>query len=121
MTMRTIIKVDINGFSKTAEMSTAGELADYLQAYYQRACDLGQGHGWTFIKTIGDCVLFSAELQDAVAVFYNDLSKDYDVSLDYRDCDCAERVLSFDDYQCNDIFGPDINLLFMSDQRTRHL
>ena len=118
----TIIKVDIKGFNNRAQTEASEETANYILNYYQTIQDIISQHGWRFIKGMGDCVLISADSNtENITKLYEELSKEYSIYLCYRQCRFAEKQISVGQYSCLDIFGKDINNLFLCDSLTKTL
>ncbi len=117
----TIIKIDINGFNSVAQAGSPQDTAIYLRSYYDRIYSVMSAHGWKIIKTIGDCVLVSAEenaAQEKISEIFKTLRTSFDISSCYRVCQFEEAEFSYDDYSCKDVIGKDINNLFMEDSST---
>jgi hypothetical protein len=117
----TIIKFDINGFNAVAQSGSPQETASYLRSYYDHISASISGLGWKIVKTIGDCVLVSAEqnaTQENISVVCKELRNSFDISTYYRACHFEEAEYSYDDYSCKDVIGKDINNLFMEDNFT---
>ena len=122
MKKSTIIKLDIQGFNKQAQNESPDSTADYILEYYESIQKFVLQYNWTFIKGIGDCVLISAETNlDCIEQFFNELSKKYQVVCHYRVCEYAQKNIKFGSYQCSDVFGKDINNLFLNDHLTTRI
>ncbi len=105
-----------------AQAEDPEETSDYISNYYQAIYSTISHHGWRFIKGIGDCVLISADSNtENINKLYEELSKKYSISLCYRQCSYAEKQISIGQYSCVDIFGKDINNLFLCDSLTKNL
>ncbi|MDM8543023.1 adenylate/guanylate cyclase domain-containing protein [Desulfococcaceae bacterium HSG9] len=120
----TIIKIDINGFINAVQSDSPQDMADFLNNYYQSVWERANRLNWRFIKSIGDCVLLLAETNDSaenIEQFFEDVSNNYDVTLHYRECRFAEKEFKISSYSCVDVFGKDINKLFMNDPATKQL
>ena len=56
-----IITIDIKGFNKQTQLESSADTANYLTEYYEYIADLISPFKWRYVKSIGDCVLLSAE------------------------------------------------------------
>lgn len=116
----TIIKIDMVDFNDVTQKMSAPEASEYLLKYYALVESHATKFGWRIIKTMGDCVMLSAESKDSgrVKSFFDKIQPEYRVSCQYRDCEYEETVLKFGAFQCTDVFGKDINNLFLHDEET---
>lgn len=122
MKKSTIIKIDIKGFNKMAQAEDPKATSDYISTYYQDIHSIISDHGWRFIKGIGDCVLISANSNtENINKLYEELSKKYNISICYRQCSYVDKQISIGQYSCLDVFGKDINNLFLCDSLTKTL
>ena len=116
-----VITVDIMGFTKLSHSQSPEKTANYITSYYKLVQSLVARYNWRFVKGIGDCVLISADLNVPMSrlnEFYETLSKEYDVNVFFRKCEYCEQLVAIGDYSCLDIFGKDINNLFLDDPST---
>jgi class 3 adenylate cyclase len=117
----TIVKVDINGFAKETKNKSPNETAEYLGSFYQYIAKNVHRNGWNFVKAMGDCILISIPQKvssESVEKFYSDIKDKYNVSIQYRMCTFAIKQIEIGNYKCTDIFGDDINNLFLADKET---
>jgi hypothetical protein len=116
----TIIKIDLVDFNDTIQQMSPAESVAYLDKYYALVNETAGKFGWRIIKTMGDCVMLSAESKDSARVksFFEKIQPEYRVSCQYRDCEYEESSLKYGDFQCLDVFGKDINNLFLHDKET---
>ena len=87
MKKATIIKIDINGFINAVQSDYPQDMADFLSNYYQSVWEWANRLDWRFIKSLGDCVLLSAETNNSaenIEQFFEDISNKYNVTLHYR-------------------------------------
>ena len=113
--------MDISGFNKFSQSESPEKIADYIASYYKLIQSLVARYNWRFIKGIGDCVLISADLNvpmSRLKEFYETLSKEYAINVFFRKCEYYEQLVAIGDYSCLDIFGKDINNLFLGDSST---
>ncbi len=118
----TIIKVDIDGYNAVAQSNAPEDTADYLLQYYDAVFALCKENGWEIIKTMGDCVLITAPdnaIPETVNSFCNKLGSAYSVNVHYRKCSFEEIDVAYSNFACRDVFGKDINNLFMEDSLTQ--
>ena len=116
--------VDIKDFRKEIKSDAPEYRADYLYTYYRFIMDNIAHLKWRFIKGLGDSVLISADVNnrpDDINTFYKIISKKYNVILLYRKCNFVEKNINIDSYSCFDVFGDDINYLFLNDSSTIEL
>lgn len=118
-----IIKIDIMGFNKKAQAENPEDTSEYIYEYYQRIENAISKYDWRFIKGMGDCVLISScnDSSDHIAEFYEEISKVYNIALCYRLCRYVEKEIKIGDYSCTDVFGKDVNNLFLCDHLTTKL
>ena len=117
----TIIKIDINGFNKIAQSMSPHETMLYLRRYYELVFSAASELGWKFVKTLGDCVLLSAEEDtphDKISAFHDSILGRFDINTNYRLCEFEESRFVLGDYCCTDTIGKDINNLFLGDSAT---
>ena len=73
---------------------------------------------------MGNSMLISAELNNILVdleQFYKAIGKKYNVTLFNRKCDFVEKEIIIINYFCFDVFGKDINRLFLNDVSTNKL
>ena len=117
----TLIKIDINGFNKIAQSMPPLETMHYLRGYYEDVFKEASELGWKFVKTIGDCVLLSAEesaSHEDICALHDSIRRRFDINTNYRVCEFEESRFVFGDYSCTDTIGEDINNLFLGDSAT---
>ena len=116
----TIIKIDIRDFNEHTQPLSAEQTADFLETYYAFVIDAITKYKWRIVKTMGDGLLISVEGKESSRIkdFYEVLRREYNASCQYRLCDYEERVISIGEFQCRDVFGKDINNLFLHDEET---
>lgn len=120
----TLISVDILGSNVAAQLESSEKTAQYLCDYYDLVAEKISIYGWRIVKTMGDCVLISAESNatvDNINALFGALKSDYDIRLCHRECVFEELEVSFEKYSCVDIFGKEVNNLFMKDALTMRL
>jgi len=123
MTKGTIVKIDINGFTKLIKGKTLNETAEFMVSFYRYVAKHIHSD-WNFVKTIGDCVLISIPKEvadESIEQFHSTIKDKYDVSTQYRKCRFVIETVQIGSYKCTDIFGYDINRLFMSDAETKRI
>ncbi len=116
-----ILKIYIRGFDKKTQDETPNVTVKYLEVYYQFIERHAAQFGWRFIKGMGDSVLVSAENANSInniELFSKAISKEYDLSIQYRACDFIEWDCNIGGYSCIDVVGKDINNLFRDDSET---
>ncbi|NKB33720.1 MAG: hypothetical protein GKR91_11535 [Pseudomonadales bacterium] len=116
-----IIKFDINGFNKKAQSSSVQKTAEFLSEYYELIAAESANLNWRFIKTIGDCVLVSADENNSHEVInrvHKNIQNVFSINTCYRECEYEELNTTFGDYSCRDTIGKDINGLFLGDENT---
>ena len=116
-----IAKIDIRRSDQQVQTETPEQTIEFLDCYYQKVHDAISSFGWRLIKTMGDCIFFSAEKNvkpESFAEVFEKVSAIYDITLCYRSCTYVEREIIFGDYHCLDVFGKDINRLFRTDELT---
>ena len=67
---------------------------------------------------MGDSVLISSEINNTpkdIEQLHKSILREYIVSLFYRECDVIEKKVIINNYSCLDIFGHNINNLFLND------
>lgn len=116
----TIIKVDIRDFNEQTQPLSAEQTADFLETYYAFVVDAIAKYKWRMVKTMGDGLLISVEGKDSSRIrdFYDVLRREYNASCQYRHCEYEEREISIGEFKCLDVFGKDINNLFLHDEET---
>jgi hypothetical protein len=121
MKTATVIKIQIKGSSKQAQLESPEETANYLTTYYKSIIKNTSPLKWRFVKAMGDGVLITAEennSSDIINRIYKTISEKYNIELQYRICNFIEKKFKFNSYSCLDIIGKDINNLFLSDSAT---
>ncbi len=124
MENRTVISVDINNFSEAVDGKDCVETAQYLSTFYKFVGDEVVQNLWRVVKTKGDSILITAPeniTNESVTVFHNNISKSYQVTTRYRSCDVIDKEIKIGNYCCLDIFGSDIDQLFLGDDKTTTL
>ena len=119
-----IIIVDIKDFSNILKLGCSEDIAHYLSTYYNCIENNLIPLCWKIVKTMGDVVLISAEINNTekdLKLFHKTISEKYNVTLKYRKCEIIEKDVVFDNYSCLDIFGHDINNLFLNDHLTKKM
>jgi class 3 adenylate cyclase len=118
-----VIAIDIKGFARESKGKDSDELAAYLSAFYSLVAERSSTNDWAFVKTMGDCVLLTAPTgtsHEDIERFHNQVAEQYPVKTTSRVCAYTVRDICVGNYKCNDIFGHDINKLFMADAETQN-
>jgi len=104
-----------------AEGQTGEGIGDYLVGYYDFIGSKLVDRDGRLIKTIGDCVLVELDRGtslDQIMDLYREIKEAYEIGMSYRMCRYVERRLQYGDYSVRDVFGSDVNGLFMRDEET---
>lgn len=124
MQKATIVEIDILGSNKQNQTESPRETADYFLIYYQETNSIISQYNWRIIKTLGDTILILAgqdtEIEN-IQSLYDKISDKYNIRLKYRLCEYIEEPINFDQYSCLDVFGKDINNLFLKDEHTHEM
>lgn len=124
MQKATIVDIDILGSNKQNQTESPRETADYFLIYYQETNSIISQYNWRIIKTLGDTILILAgqntEIEN-IQSLYDKISDKYNIRMKYRLCEYIEEQINFDQYSCLDVFGKDINNLFLNDEHTHEM
>ena len=119
-----IVRIDIRGFAKDCASRSDDEVARTLQQFYARVFEHADRLGFEIVKTMGDCVLLIApgdgEAGDVAAIelLHAAVGAAFEINTAYRRCTFTRATIQHGDYACRDVFGRDINALFMNDGET---
>lgn len=119
-----VLTIDIKGFHRRAQFLTPAETAQYLVGFYRYVLAMLPTPDWRLVKTMGDCVVVVAATNAAhsqIQALHSAVSQRYPVTTHARLCHYAETPVRIGAYTCQDIFGQDLNQLFLHDAATTRL
>lgn len=116
----TVISVDLNNCQ---EIHGEDPLisSKSLTSFYLFTSEEAVNKGWRVVKTNGDSLLIATSEpvdKNQIQNFHNRVSTSYKIRTTYRNCRYMEQEIKIGDYCCKDIFGNDINQLFIVDDIT---
>jgi hypothetical protein len=123
----TLLNIDIQGFNKQAQHQSEDEIRDYLVGYYEAVEQECVKYKWQIIKTMGDCVFVNSESKLTsetslhLKYLFEILKPNYPILIRYRECEIERASINLGAFFCNDVFGKDVNNLFLNDEFTHRM
>ena len=123
----TLLNISIQGFNKQAQHQSDLEIRDYLVGYYEAVEQECVKYKWQIIKTMGDCVFVNSESKLTsetslhLKYLYEILKLNYPILIRYRECEIERASINLGGFCCNDVFGKDVNNLFLNDDFTHRM
>ncbi|MBL7014072.1 MAG: hypothetical protein ISR83_06600 [Candidatus Marinimicrobia bacterium] len=123
----TLLNIDIKNFKRKSESLTHAEIKQRLLSFYKLIENELTSLPWEIVKTIGDAVLINCHsqltdsLKQQIDAFFTKMTENFDVTVLYRECEVENEKIKIRSYQCNDVFGKDVNNLFVQDEKCTRL
>ena len=118
-----LLNIDIKGFVQLSAGKTTTETANLLDSFYQTAA-AAMPASFRIVKATGDSLLVAIEvglaegIEAEIRELKSTLDKSNQVRISYRPCSVAVKEIQIGDYNCLDVFGTDVNGLFLNDEKT---
>ena len=123
----TLLNIKIQGFNKQAQHQSDLEIREYLVGYYEAVEQECVKYKWQIVKTMGDCVFVNSESKLTKETSLNlknmfeKLKLNYPMLIRYRECEIERASINIGRFCCNDVFGKDVNNLFLNDEYTHRM